>query len=108
MHGEEGEAAVSNEDAAGGAGRVGAAPLATCTAGCRELLAECEWGTDDEQAEADSLLVIQPFLAPKLYTKALFFSPKMCTSLFSTEMCTRRRICTPSIRMSTTKPGLMA
>ena len=56
--------------------------LATCTAGCRELLAECEWGTDDEQAEADSLLVIQPFLAPELYTKALFLAPKCAPEPF--------------------------
>ena len=31
--------------------------LATCTAGCRET--RDEWPTDDEQAEADCLLVIR-------------------------------------------------
>ena len=35
--------------------------LATCTAGCRELPAE--WPSDDEQAEADCLLVIRQEMA---------------------------------------------
>ena len=38
---------------------------ATCTAGCRELRVECEWPSDDEQAEADCLLVINQEMAEK-------------------------------------------
>ena len=53
--------------------------LATCTAGCRET--RDEWPTDDEQAEADRLLVIRQEenikLIKRMSNEQLFSRPTM-------------------------------